>query len=230
LLFAAAGMAALAGCRQDMHNQPKFIPLRSSEFFSDRRSARYPVAGTIPQLDDKTVDKEQLDSDSYFLSGKHGNVYGNELPGGTDQQAVAAILTRGQERYNIYCQPCHSQLGDGNGMIVQRGYKRPPSFHGQRLKNAPLGWFYDVISNGFGGMPDYAAQIKPSDRWAIAAYIRALQLSQNATETDVAAADRDQLNKPAEKGITIPDTSIISPAVTTPVNPVPDMVPKGNKR
>jgi len=205
-------MAVLTGCRQDMHNQPKFIPLRSSEFYSDRRSARYPVPGTIPQLEDKNVDKEQLDPNSYFLSGKHGNTYGNELPGGTDQKAVAAILARGQERYNIYCTPCHSQLGDGNGMIVQRGYKRPPSFHVQRLKNAPLGWFYDVISNGFGGMPDYAAQVKPADRWAIAAYIRALQLSQHASDTDVAQEDRDKLNKPVEDGIRIPDTSAPLPA------------------
>ncbi|MGZ4840386.1 MAG: c-type cytochrome [Candidatus Angelobacter sp.] len=205
-------MAVLAGCRQDMHNQPKFIPLRSSEFYSDRRSARYPVPGTIPQLDDKNVDKEQLDPNSYFLTGKHGNVYGNELPAGTDQKTVAATLERGQERYNIYCQPCHSQLGDGNGMIVQRGYKRPPSFHVQRLKNAPLGWFYDVISNGFGGMPDYASQVKPADRWAIAAYIRALQLSQHASDTDVAQEDRDKLNKPVEDGIRIPDTSAPLPA------------------
>jgi len=209
-------MAVVAGCRQDMHNQPKFIPLRSSEFYSDRRSARYPVPGTIPQLDDKNVDKEQLDPNSYFLTGRHGNTYGNELPAGTDPKTVAATLERGQARYNIYCQPCHSKLGDGNGMIVQRGYKRPPSFHVQRLKNAPLGWFYDVISNGFGGMPDYAAQVKPADRWAIAAYIRALQLSQNAQESDVAAADRDKLNKPIEDRIKIPDTSIKSPAVTTP--------------
>ena len=99
----------------------------------------------------------------------------------------------------------------------------------QRLKNAPLGWFYDVISNGFGGMPDYSAQIKPADRWAIAAYIRALQFSQNANEADVAAADRDQLNKPAEKGIIIPDTSLVSPAVTTPVKPVPDTTAKGEQ-
>jgi len=223
-------MAVLAGCRQDMHNQPKFIPLRSSEFYSDRRSARYPVPGTIPQLDDKNVDKEQLDPNSYFLTGRHGNTYGNELPAGTDSKTVAATLERGQERYNIYCQPCHSKLGDGNGMIVQRGYKRPPSFHVQRLKNAPLGWFYDVISNGFGGMPDYAAQVKPADRWAIAAYIRALQLSQNAQESDVAAADRDKLTKPAEEGIRIPDTSIKSPAVTTPTTPVPDSTPKGAQR
>ncbi len=205
-------MAVLAGCRQDMHNQPKFIPLRSSEFYADRRSARYPVPGTIPQLDDKNVDKEQLDPNSYFLTGKHGNTYGNELPMGADPKTVAAILTRGQERYNIYCQPCHSQLGDGNGMIVQRGYKRPPSFHVQRLKNAPLGWFYDVIGNGFGGMPDYAAQVKPADRWAIAAYIRALQLSQNAQEGDVASADRDKLSNPAEEGIRTPDTSAQPPA------------------
>jgi len=223
-------MAVLSGCRQDMHNQPKFIPLRSSEFYADRRSARYPVPGTIPQLDDKNVDKEQLDPNSYFLTGRHGNTYGNELPMGTDSQTVAATLARGQERYNIYCQPCHSKLGDGNGMIVQRGYKRPPSFHVQRLKNAPLGWFYDVISNGFGGMPDYAAQVKPADRWAIATYIRALQLSQNAQESDVASADRDKLNKPEEQQITIPDTSLVSPAVTTPVKPVPDITPKGNKR
>lgn len=229
MLVAAVSMAVLAGCRQDMQNQPKFIPLRSSEFYSDRRSARYPVPGTIPQLDDKSMDKEQLDPNSYFLSGKHGNIYGNELPGDSPSTR-GQILARGEERYNIYCQPCHSQLGDGNGMIVQRGYKRPPSFHVQRLKNAPLGWFYDVISNGFGGMPDYAAQIKPADRWAIAAYIRALQLSQNANETDVAAADRDQLNKPEEKGITIPDTSLISPAVTTPVKPVPDTQPKGDRQ
>jgi mono/diheme cytochrome c family protein len=232
-------MAVLAGCRQDMHDQPKFIPLRSSEFYSDRRSARYPVPGTIPQLcpeegkcspEEKLVNDEQVKPNSYFLTGKHGNTYGNELPAGTDSKAVAAVLARGQERYNIYCTPCHSELGDGNGMIVQRGYKRPPSFHVQRLKNAPLGWFYDVISNGFGGMPDYAAQVKPADRWAIAAYIRALQLSQNAQEGDVASADRDKLNTPAEEGIRIPDTSLVSPAVTTPVTQVPDTTPKGNKR
>jgi mono/diheme cytochrome c family protein len=196
-----------------MQNQPKFIPLRSSEFYADRRSARYPVPGTIPQLEDKSVDREQLDPNSYYLTGKHGNVYGNDLPGaGTDQKAVSAILVRGQQRYNIYCAPCHSQLGDGNGMIVQRGYKRPPSFHGQRLKNAPIGWFYDVISNGFGGMPDYAAQVKPADRWAIAAYIRALQLSQHASDADVAQGDRDKLNKPEEGGIRMPDTSAPLPA------------------
>jgi len=228
MLVAAVSMAILVGCRQDMQNQPKFIPLRSSEFYSDRRSARYPVPGIIPQLDDKSMDKEQLDPNSYFLSGKHGNIYGNELPGDSPSTR-GQILARGEERYNIYCQPCHSQLGDGNGMIVQRGYKRPPSFHVQRLKNAPLGWFYDVISNGFGGMPDYAAQIKPADRWAIAAYIRALQLSQNAQECDVATADRDKLSKP-EEGIRIPDTSAINPAATVPLKPLNESAPKGDRQ
>jgi mono/diheme cytochrome c family protein len=209
-------MAVIGGCRQDMHNQPKFIPLRSSEFYSDRRSARYPLPGTIPQLDDKNVDHEQLDPGSYYLTGKHGNAYGNELPAQlgdpTSAKDRAQLLARGQQRYNIYCTPCHSMVGDGDGMIVQRGYKRPPSFHVQRLRNAPLGWFYDVISNGFGGMPDYAAQVKPADRWAIAAYIRALQLSQNAADADVAQADRDKLSKPEEEdGIKIPDTSLSPP-------------------
>jgi mono/diheme cytochrome c family protein len=174
-----AGLA-LSGCRQDMHNQPKFIPLRSSEFFPDRRSARYPVAGTVLRLDDPRVDAEQLDPNSYFLTGRHNGTLGNELPFGTQTpQQMHELLTRGQERYNIYCSPCHARLGDGNGMIVQRGYKRPPSFHQDRLRNAPLGHFFDVMSYGFGAMPDYAAQIHPADRWAIAAYIRALQVSQD---------------------------------------------------
>jgi hypothetical protein len=234
LLLAAAVFALLTGCRQDMHNQPKFIPLRSSEFFSDRRSARYPVPGTVSRLspdavahqDEQLVDEQQLDPNSYYLSGKHGQVYGNELP---LNQPVREVLERGQQRYNIYCTPCHSMLGDGNGMIVQRGYKRPPSFHLQRLRNAPLGYFYDIVSNGFGGMPDYAAQVKPADRWAIAAYIRALQLSQNAPQTDVAQGDLDKLNKPGEE-IRIPDTSLQNPASTTPTQPVAEPTPKGNKR
>jgi cbb3-type cytochrome c oxidase subunit III len=217
-----------------MHNQPKFIPLRSSEFFSDRRSARFPVAGTVSRLDPNAVahpdeqmaDEQQLDPDSYYLTGKHGQVYGNELP---LNQPLKEVLARGQQRYNIYCTPCHSMLGDGNGMIVQRGYKRPPSFHLQRLRNAPLGYFYEIIGNGFGGMPDYAAQVKPADRWAIAAYIRALQLSQSASPDDVAQQDRDKLNQPAQE-IRIPDTSLQTPASTTPTQPVAEPTPKGDRR
>lgn len=206
----AAGLV-LSGCRQDMHNQPKFIPLRSSEFFPDRRSERDPVRGTIPQLCpafagtdsaskesplcvDPVVDAEQLDPQSYLLTGRHnGGALGNELPDQFKSENLHDVLVRGQERYNIYCTPCHAWRGDGYGMIVQRGYKKPPSFHEDRLRNAPLGHFFDVISNGFGAMPDYAAQIHPEDRWAIAAYIRALQLSQDATEADVAPEDKDKL-------------------------------------
>jgi mono/diheme cytochrome c family protein len=216
----------LSGCRQDMHNQPKFIPLRSSEFFPDRRSARYPVAGTIAQLCpnfvqagtaadasqsalcvDKDVDAEQLDPNSYFLNGRSNGTLGNELPNELKSKSLHDVLIRGQERYNIYCTPCHSLIGDGNGMIVQRGYKKPPSFHEDRLRNAPLGHFYDVISNGFGAMPDYAAQIHPEDRWAIAAYIRALQRSQHATEADVPPEERDKLKAPSAQEIQVPSTS-----------------------
>jgi mono/diheme cytochrome c family protein len=198
----------LSGCRQDMQNQPKFIPLRSSEFFPDRRSARYPVDGTVPRLEDARLDSEQLDPNSYFLTGRHGATLGNELPFQIHSgEQMRELLARGQERYGIYCTPCHSLVGDGLGMIVQRGYKRPPSLHEDRLRNAPLGHFFDVMSNGFGAMPDYAAQIKPEDRWAIAAYIRALQLSQHATQADVAADQRDKLNAPSQDQVKIPSTS-----------------------
>jgi len=193
-----------------MHNQPKFIPLRSSEFYSDHRSARYPIPGTVPRLENTVVDQEQLDPDSYYLSGRHGNIFGNELP--PQIKLDVPLLERGQDRFNIYCAPCHSRVGDGDGMIVQRGYNRPPNFHGQRLRNAPLGYFYDVMSNGFGAMPDYAAQVKPEDRWAIAVYIRALQRSQNASEADVPQADHDKLNAPQEEGPKIPETSKKPPA------------------
>ncbi|HLJ27671.1 MAG TPA: cytochrome c [Candidatus Angelobacter sp.] len=212
----------LSGCRQDMHNQPKFVPLRSSEFFPDRRSARYPVPGTIAQLPDPAVDAAQLDPDSYLLSGRRNGVLENDLPDPLKSMALKDVLTRGQERYDIYCTPCHSLIGDGNGMVVQRGYKRPPSFHQDRLRNAPLGHFFDVISNGFGAMPDYSAQIKPEDRWAIAAYIRALQLSQHARETDVAEKDRAQLKGPTSDQIQIPPTSknSLQPAPESPAGGV----------
>ncbi|HZD94640.1 MAG TPA: cytochrome c [Candidatus Sulfotelmatobacter sp.] len=227
LLLAASVILVLSGCRQDMHNQPRFIPLRSSEFYPDHRSARYPVPGTVPRLEDANIDREQLDPGSYYLSGKHGNVYGNDLP---LQAPLKDVLQRGEQRFNIYCTPCHSLVGDGNGMIVQRGFKRPPSFHQQRLRNAPLGYFYEIIGNGFGSMPDYAAQVRPADRWAIAAYIRALQLSQSASEADVPPQDREKLSKAGEDQIAIPDTSLINPASTTPRRPVAESTPKGDKR
>jgi Cytochrome C oxidase, cbb3-type, subunit III len=170
-IFGAAALMLLfmlAGCRSDMQDQPRFIPLRKSDFYTDQRSARPVIAGTVA--------RGQLRDDTYFYTGMMGREVGNVMPFPVTRE----VLARGQERFNIYCSPCHSELGDGNGMIVQRGYRRPPSYHIDRLRQAPLGHFFDVITNGFGAMPDYASQIQPRDRWAIIAYIRALQYSQNA--------------------------------------------------
>jgi mono/diheme cytochrome c family protein len=205
-LLALAAMSLIAGCRQDMQNQPKFIPLRSSEFFPDQRSARYPVPGTVRRLDQRELDAGALDPASYYLTGKHGTAFGNEMP----YPLTRDVLARGQNRYNIYCTPCHDMVGDGRGMIVQRGFKHPPTFHQQRLRNAPVGYFYDIMSNGLGAMPDYSTQLKPADRWAVAAYIRALQLSQHARAEDVpGGAEKLKEAKPEENGIKYPPSSYV---------------------
>jgi len=174
----------LAGCRQDMHNQPKFKPLRASEFFRDGRSARPLVPGT--------VDRSEINLDPAYLTGLENLQPVTALPFAVTRLA----LERGRERYGIYCTPCHGELGDGNGMVVQRGYLRPPSFHEERLRQAPVGHFFDVITNGIGGMPDYSQQVTVDDRWKIIAYIRALQLSQHAAPADVPADIRGQLGQP----------------------------------
>jgi mono/diheme cytochrome c family protein len=171
----------VSGCRQDMHDQPKYIPLRESTFFADDRSARPLVAGTVP--------RGQLHQDALLYSGKVNGADATVFPIPIDE----GTLRRGQERFDIYCSPCHARTGQGDGMVVRRGYRRPPSYHDDRLRNAPVGHFFDVITNGFGAMPDYAAQIKAEDRWAIAAYIRALQLSMHATLDDVPADQRGKL-------------------------------------
>jgi mono/diheme cytochrome c family protein len=181
-------LLALTGCRQDMHDQPRFKPLAESDFYSDLRSARTPVEGTVA--------RGQLHEDSYFYTGKVGTNPGDYLP----FAATDAVLARGRERFNIYCAPCHSRLGDGNGMIVQRGFRVPPSFHIERLRKAPLGYFFDTITNGFGAMPDYASQISASDRWCIVAYIRALQLSQGATMGDVPSGQKVPSSAPMFRG------------------------------
>ena len=179
----------LSGCRIDMHVQPRQNPLSRSDFFSDQRSARPPVEGTVA--------RGQLYEDSYFYTGKVGANPGDAMPFPVTKE----VLERGRERYNIYCAPCHSRVGDGNGFIPSRGFPRkPPSYHIERLQKAPLGYFYDVISNGFGIMPDYAAQIPPRDRWNIVAYIRALQLSQNATTADVPAGQLVPSEAPSFRG------------------------------
>jgi mono/diheme cytochrome c family protein len=168
----------LAGCRQEMYDQSRVKPLAQSDFYSDLRSARPQVEGTVA--------RGQLREDTYFYTGKIGENPGDYMPFPVTED----VLARGHERFNIYCAPCHSRLGDGNGMVPQRGFKHPPTYHQDRLRKAPLGYFFDVMTNGFGVMPDYTAQIQPRDRWCIVAYIRALQLSQNATPADVAAGEK----------------------------------------
>jgi mono/diheme cytochrome c family protein len=175
-----AAVLLLAGCRQDMHNQPHFKPLAKSDFFADMRAARPPVEGTVARGD--------LRADSYLYTGMipGSNTPGDYMPFPVNEQ----ILQRGRERFNIYCSPCHSRLGDGNGIVPARGFARkPPSFHIERLRKVPLGYFFDIMTHGFGIMPDYAAQIAPKDRWAIVAYVRALQLSQNATGGEIPAGE-----------------------------------------
>jgi hypothetical protein len=174
-----AGVTLSSACRIDMHLQPRQNPLSRSDFFSDQRSARPPVEGTVA--------RGQLQEDTYFYTGKVGNNPGDVMPFPVTKE----VLERGRERFNIFCAPCHSRLADGNGFVPARGFARkPPSFHIVRLQKAPVGYFYDVISEGFGIMPDYASQIPPRDRWDIVAYVRALQLSQSATLADVPAGQK----------------------------------------
>jgi mono/diheme cytochrome c family protein len=164
-----------------MHDQPKYIPLRQSTFFADERSARPLVAGTVP--------RGQLREDTLLYTGKVNGADATVFPMSIDER----LLKRGQERFNIYCSPCHARTGEGDGMVVRRGYRRPPSLHDDRLRSAPVGHFFDVMTSGFGAMPDYAGQIKAEDRWAIAAFIRALQLSAHATLDDVPPDQRGRL-------------------------------------
>lgn len=186
IIPAAALVAALslAGCRQDMHDQPKYKPLKASKFFADGRGSRPLIADTVA--------RGQLNDDEPLYTGKVNGNPVTEFPFPISKD----VLLRGQERYNIFCSPCHDRVGSGDGMIVQRGYRRPPSLHLDRLREQQPGYFFDVISNGFGVMPNYAQQIPVRDRWAITAYIRALQLSQRAMLDDVPAAERAKLDAP----------------------------------
>jgi mono/diheme cytochrome c family protein len=180
LALAAACLLAICGCdrlRQDMATQPKNRPLSPSDFFHDGRSER-------PLLEN-TVARGSLENDQLLIA-KDSNAF--PLP--VDE----ALLERGQQRFGIYCTPCHGLQGDGNGMVALRGMKHPPSYHIDRLRESPNGYFYDVITNGFGQMYGYAAQIPPRDRWAIVAYVRALQLSRHARASDLPAEMREKLS------------------------------------
>jgi mono/diheme cytochrome c family protein len=185
--WASAGIIGLfvcataAGCRQDMHDQPKFVPLRQSTFFSDGRSARPVIEGTVA--------RGQLRDDTLRYTGKEDGADATMFPFPVD----ARVMARGEERFNIFCTPCHGRTGAGDGMVARRGYRAPPSLHLDRLRAAPVGHYFDVITNGFGAMPDYAAQVSADDRWAIIAYIRALQLSQHASLSDVPADQQERL-------------------------------------
>jgi hypothetical protein len=182
-------LVATAACRSDMHDQPKYEPLEQSAFFPDRRASRPPMAGTVA--------RGHLDVDSPWATGKDGGQHVATVP----IAVTRPVVERGAERYDIYCAPCHDRVGYGRGMIVLRGYKQPPSFHEERLRAMPAGYFFDVMTNGFGTMPSYAPQIPIADRWAITSYIRALQRSQHAAPGDVPAEVRAVLDTAAADAI-----------------------------
>jgi hypothetical protein len=176
LLLAAACLLAAAGCRQNMHNQNKVEPLEPSTLFEDGQGSRPLPANTVARGDVREGPAYTgLDADQRPIA---------EIPFPVTRE----VLLRGQERYNIFCSPCHDRAGNGTGMIVRRGYKQPTSFHDPRLRSTEVGYFFNVMTEGFGVMPSYAPQVPVADRWAIAAYIRVLQYSQNARLTDLAAA------------------------------------------
>ena len=182
-----AGVLAAAGaaCRQDMHDQPKIKAYRESDFFGDRRGMR-----PIPE---GTVARGFLQDDDLLYTGKVNGQAVDEFP----FQVTRPVLERGHERFNIYCSPCHGRTGLGNGMVVQRGYKPPPSLHDDRIRQQAVGYYYDVMTNGFGAMPDYRMQLSARDRWSVVAYIRALQLSQHAATSDVPGGDPTKAQPPA---------------------------------
>jgi mono/diheme cytochrome c family protein len=176
-----ASIVLLAACGENMRRNSRIKAYEPSAFYPDEQSARPVISGTVAL--------GMLESDELLYTGKTGGQDATEFP----FPVTRGLLERGQNRYDIYCSPCHGLVGDGNGMIVQRGLSPPPSFHQQRLRDAPAGHFFDVITNGYGRMYSYAARVAPEDRWAIIAYIRALQLSQNATIADVPPEQRATL-------------------------------------
>ncbi len=185
---AGIGLLSVACSRLDMQDQPKYKPQRPSDFFADGRSERPPVPGTVA--------RGALDVDEAYYTAKGAD--GKDI----DYFPIAVdrdLLLRGQQRFDIYCSPCHGRIGNGMGMIVRRGFKQPPSYHTDRLRNAPVGHFFDVMTNGYGAMLNYAAQVSVRDRWAIAAYIRALQYAENANVNDLPAEARNQIPPPGRE-------------------------------
>lgn len=183
---AALALLLISGCSSDMADQPRVEALERSTFFADVLAARPPVEGTIP--------RGQLVTDEAFATGRSNGEPVREFPVALDE----AVLARGRERYDIFCSPCHDRTGYGQGMVVRRGFPAPPSYHIDRLRDAPPGHFFDVMTHGFGRMPSYADKIPPADRWAIVAYIKALQLSQHASAAELAPEDREKLKSPGQ--------------------------------
>ncbi len=183
-LAAIVAMTATA-CRQDMHDAPKYEPLEKSAFFTDKRASRPLVEGTIA--------RGNLKEDKLLHAGRDGDAISETFP----FPVTEGVVARGRERFNIYCSPCHARTGEGTGMIVQRGYKKPPSFHEERLRVMPPGYFFQVMTNGYLTMPSYSLQVGPEDRWAIAAYVKALQLSRNVNASDLTADERAKVESGA---------------------------------
>lgn len=188
MLFRTASIAVVGAlavicvaCRQDMQDQPKYKPLGQNSFFPDGRDSRPIPRGTIARGD-------LNDTDAYHTGASKG-VFLDTIPAAID----VSLLNRGRDRYDIFCSPCHGRLGDGNGMVAQRGLRAPADFHTDRLRSVPPGYIFQVISDGYGAMGDYGDQIPVDDRWAIVAYVRALQLSRDASVNDVPANARGQL-------------------------------------
>lgn len=179
-------MAAVGGCRQDMHDQPRYEPLEASDFFADGRASRPPVEGTVA--------RGQLRDDDHLYYGKVEGAFVRSFP----FPISTDVMRRGRERFDIYCSPCHDRLGTGRGMVVRRGLAEAATFHQDRLRKVEEGYLFDVVTNGFGRMSGYAAQIPVRDRWAIVAYVRALQLSQSASIDDVPEPWRSKLEQGQE--------------------------------
>jgi len=172
-------LAPACGRRMDMYDQPRYKTMRASSFFDDGKSAREIVPGTIA--------RGFLEEDRHLY---HGMVDDTTFAATFPMPVTRDVLLRGQQRFDIYCTPCHDYVGSGRGMVVRRGFKQPPSYHQDRLRNAPVGYLFDVMTNGFGAMSGYASQIPVLDRWAIVAYIRALQYSQNAKLAELPPAEQ----------------------------------------
>jgi hypothetical protein len=182
-LLVAAAAVVLPGCRQDMHDQPRYEPFEANSFFADQRSERPQVAGTVA--------RGQLREDEHLYTGMINGEPVETFPFPVTRE----VILRGRQRFEIFCTPCHGRLGNGEGMVAQRGFRHPPTYHSEQLRQAPLGHFFDVITNGFGAMYSFNDRIPPEDRWAIVAYIRTLQLSQAARLDELPPAVRQEFER-----------------------------------